>query len=80
MTGASRGAGKGIALVLGEERAALTESTQFPGRAVAALAADPRVQERSGGVFGTPELARDDGFTELDGSTMSRFWREYRGG
>jgi NAD(P)-dependent dehydrogenase (short-subunit alcohol dehydrogenase family) len=59
------------------ERAALTESPEFLGRAVAALAADPDAHTRSGGVFTTPELARDYGFTDVDGSQMSPFWRAY---
>jgi hypothetical protein len=49
----------------------------FLGRAVAALAADPNVLERSGGVFITPELAREYGFTDVDGTQMSPFWKEY---
>src|SRR5205085_1099354 len=59
--------------------AARAESAEFPGRAVAALAADPRVLEKSGRVFTTPELAREYGFTDVDGSTMSPWWREYLG-
>jgi NAD(P)-dependent dehydrogenase (short-subunit alcohol dehydrogenase family) len=59
------------------EQAAQTESPEFPGRAVAALAADPNVLEKSGGVFTTPELAREYGFTDVDGSQMSPFWKEY---
>jgi NAD(P)-dependent dehydrogenase (short-subunit alcohol dehydrogenase family) len=65
---------------LSPERAAKTESAEFPGRAVAALAADPNVLERSGGVFTTPEFARDYGFTDVDGSRMSEFWRAYLSG
>jgi NAD(P)-dependent dehydrogenase (short-subunit alcohol dehydrogenase family) len=61
------------------ERAALTESPEFPGRGIAALATDPDVMARSGGVFTTPELARDYGFTDVDGSQMSPFWREHLG-
>ena len=48
--------------------AAISESPRFVGRAVAALAADPRVLERSGGSFSSGELAREYGFTDLDGS------------
>jgi NAD(P)-dependent dehydrogenase (short-subunit alcohol dehydrogenase family) len=58
------------------EQAARTESPEFPGRAIAALAADPNVLERSGRVFTTPELAREYGFTDVDGSQLSPFWRE----
>ena len=47
---------------------AISESPRFVGRAVAALAADPQVLERSGGSFSSGELAREYGFTDLDGS------------
>jgi NAD(P)-dependent dehydrogenase (short-subunit alcohol dehydrogenase family) len=59
------------------ERAALTESTQFVGRGVAALAADPGVLGRSGGVFTTPELARAYAFSDVDGRVESLWWRQY---
>ena len=64
---------------LSRESAAQAESAEFPGRAVAALASDANVLSRSGGVFTTPELARDYGFTDVDGSQISAFWREYLG-
>jgi NAD(P)-dependent dehydrogenase (short-subunit alcohol dehydrogenase family) len=48
--------------------AAISESPRFVGRAVAALAADPDVQRRSGGSFSSGGLAREYGFTDLDGS------------
>jgi NAD(P)-dependent dehydrogenase (short-subunit alcohol dehydrogenase family) len=48
--------------------AAISESPRFVGRAVAALAADPDVQRRSGGSFSSGELAREYGFTDIDGS------------
>ncbi|WP_425517102.1 SDR family oxidoreductase [Miltoncostaea marina] len=48
--------------------AAISESPRFVGRAVAALAADPEVRRRSGGSFSSGELARDYGFTDIDGS------------
>ncbi|TGD88407.1 SDR family NAD(P)-dependent oxidoreductase [Mycolicibacterium sp. CH28] len=44
------------------------ESTAFAGRAVVALAADPAVLEQTGAARYVAELARDYGFTELDGS------------
>jgi NAD(P)-dependent dehydrogenase (short-subunit alcohol dehydrogenase family) len=47
---------------------AISESPRFVGRAVAALAADPYVGRRNGGSFSSGELARDYGFTDLDGS------------
>jgi NAD(P)-dependent dehydrogenase (short-subunit alcohol dehydrogenase family) len=59
------------------EQAARTESPEFPGRAIAALASDPKVIEKSGGVYTTPELAREYGFTDLDGKQQSAFWDEH---
>ena len=44
-----------------------SESPLFVGRAVAALAADPNVQDRSGTLCSSWELARDYGFTDYDG-------------
>jgi NAD(P)-dependent dehydrogenase (short-subunit alcohol dehydrogenase family) len=48
--------------------AAISESPRFVGRAVAALAADPDLGRRSGGSFSSGGLAREYGFTDLDGS------------
>jgi len=48
--------------------AAISESPRFVGRAVAALAADPDVRRRSGGSYSSGGLAREYGFTDLDGS------------
>jgi NAD(P)-dependent dehydrogenase (short-subunit alcohol dehydrogenase family) len=47
---------------------AISETPQFVGRAVAALAADPDVHSRNGGSFSSGGLAREYGFTDLDGS------------
>jgi NAD(P)-dependent dehydrogenase (short-subunit alcohol dehydrogenase family) len=44
-----------------------SESPLFVGRAVAALAADPKVQSRTGMLFSSWELAREYGFTDDDG-------------
>jgi NAD(P)-dependent dehydrogenase (short-subunit alcohol dehydrogenase family) len=48
--------------------AAISESPRFVGRAVAALAADPELQRRNGGSFSSGGLAREYGFTDVDGS------------
>jgi NAD(P)-dependent dehydrogenase (short-subunit alcohol dehydrogenase family) len=48
--------------------AAISESPRFVGRAVAALAADPDVLRHNGGSFSSGALAREYGFTDLDGS------------
>ncbi len=44
-----------------------TESTRYIGRAVAALAADPKVMEKSGCILTVGDLAREYGFTDYDG-------------
>jgi dehydrogenase/reductase SDR family member 1 len=46
---------------------AVGESARFSGRAVAALATDPDVLRRSGQSFPASTLARQYGFTDLDG-------------
>jgi NAD(P)-dependent dehydrogenase (short-subunit alcohol dehydrogenase family) len=48
--------------------AAISESPRFVGRAVAALAADPDLGGRNGGSFSSGGLAREYGFTDVDGS------------
>ncbi len=45
-----------------------TESTEYVGRAVAALAADPDVLRKTGRVLKVGELAREYGFTDVDGT------------
>jgi NAD(P)-dependent dehydrogenase (short-subunit alcohol dehydrogenase family) len=62
------------------ELAAKAESAEFPGRAIAALAADPNVMSKSGGLFITPQLAREYGFTDIDGKQQSAFWAEHWAG
>jgi NAD(P)-dependent dehydrogenase (short-subunit alcohol dehydrogenase family) len=59
------------------EQEAQTESPEFPGRGIAALAADENVLAKSGQVLTTPELAREYGFTDLDGKQQSAFWDEH---
>jgi NAD(P)-dependent dehydrogenase (short-subunit alcohol dehydrogenase family) len=44
-----------------------SESPQFNGRAVAALAADPNVMQKSGQVLVSAQLALEYGFTDIDG-------------
>jgi dehydrogenase/reductase SDR family member 1 len=46
-----------------------SESPEFIGRAVAALAADPDVLRHTGSVLVAATLAREYGFTDVDGST-----------
>ncbi len=65
---------------LSPQEAAMTESAEFAGRAVAALAADDDVLAKSGSVFTTPVLAREYGFTDVDGSQQSPFWDSHWAG
>lgn len=44
-----------------------TESVEYIGRAVAALATDPNVMEKSGRILTVGDLAREYGFTDIDG-------------
>jgi NAD(P)-dependent dehydrogenase (short-subunit alcohol dehydrogenase family) len=50
-----------------------SETPLFVGRAVAALAADPKVMAKSGRVFNAAALAREYGFTDVDGR-VPRIW------
>ncbi len=52
-----------------------SESPCYVGRAVAALAADPNVAEKAGGVYASWTLAREYGFTDVDGTTPH--WGDY---
>lgn len=52
---------------------ARTESTRYLGRAVAALAADPHVHTKTGTVQLVGELAREYGFTDVDGRVIPPF-------
>jgi NAD(P)-dependent dehydrogenase (short-subunit alcohol dehydrogenase family) len=47
---------------------AISETPRFVGRAVGALAADPQLERRNGGSYSAGGLAREYGFTDLDGS------------
>jgi NAD(P)-dependent dehydrogenase (short-subunit alcohol dehydrogenase family) len=51
----------------------VTESPEYLGRAVAALAADPDVLRRTGEALTAGDLARDYGFTDVDGSRPEGF-------
>jgi NAD(P)-dependent dehydrogenase (short-subunit alcohol dehydrogenase family) len=57
------------------ERPALarTESPRYLGRAVAALAGDANVMEKSGGVHHVADLARAYGFADIDGRQVEAF-------
>ena len=51
----------------------LTESPEYLGRAVAALAADPQILARSGQILTAGDLAREYGFTDVDGRQPEGF-------
>ena len=53
---------------------AISETPRFVGRAVAALAADPDVQRHNGASLSSGGLAKEYGFTDLDGSQPDA-WR-----
>jgi NAD(P)-dependent dehydrogenase (short-subunit alcohol dehydrogenase family) len=52
-----------------------SETPRFVGRAVAALAADPNVMDKTGQALSSWKLSREYGFTDLDGSRPD--WGEY---
>jgi NAD(P)-dependent dehydrogenase (short-subunit alcohol dehydrogenase family) len=51
----------------------LSESPEYLGRAVAALAADPDVLRKTGNIHFVGDLAREYGFTDIDGRSIPRF-------
>lgn len=51
----------------------MTESPEYIGRAVAALAADPGVMEKSGKILTVGDLAREYGFSDIDGRQVPPF-------
>jgi len=51
----------------------LSESPEYIGRAVAALAADPKVLRKTGELLWVADLAAEYGFTDIDGRRIPRF-------
>lgn len=49
---------------------AVGSSVEFPGRIIAALAADPKLMNKSGGTFISAELAAEYGITDVDGKVI----------
>lgn len=56
-----------------------SETPCFVGRAVAALAADPKVLEKSGGVYASWTLSEEYGFKDIDGNSphCGRYFAEH---
>jgi hypothetical protein len=52
-----------------------SESPQFTGRAVVALAADVKVMDKTGQNLWVCDLAAEYGFTDLDGTQPVPTWR-----
>jgi NAD(P)-dependent dehydrogenase (short-subunit alcohol dehydrogenase family) len=53
----------------------ISESPRYVGRAVVALATDPKAMKKTGRVFSSWSLAREYGFTDLDGTQPH--WGDY---
>jgi NAD(P)-dependent dehydrogenase (short-subunit alcohol dehydrogenase family) len=55
-----------------------SETPCFVGRAVAALAADPELARKSGGLYSSWGLSEEYGFTDVDGGRphLGRYWAE----
>ena len=51
-----------------------SETPRYVGRAVAALAADPKLRAKAGGVYFAADLAAEYGFTDVDGR-QPQFWK-----
>ena len=60
--------------VKGEAEFAFSETPRYLGRAVAALAGDPKVHRKAGLALNVGDLADEYGFTDLDGG-RPHFWR-----
>lgn len=58
-----------------EYRYDLAESTEYSGRAVAALAADPNVLNKAGELIFVADAAKEYGFTDIDGKYIDNFYR-----
>ena len=53
----------------------LAESTEYAGRAVAALASDPAIAGKSGQLIFVADAAKEYGFTDTDGRYIDNFYR-----
>lgn len=62
-----------VVSMISPEELPQTHAARFVGRAVVALATDPDIAERNGGVFKAGQLGLDYGFTDVDGSQPEPF-------
>jgi hypothetical protein len=74
--GDPRCVGRGIAAAFGEADFALSESPRYAGRAIVALASDPDRTRWNQKSVSSSQLAREYGFTDLDGSRPD-IWRYF---
>jgi NAD(P)-dependent dehydrogenase (short-subunit alcohol dehydrogenase family) len=58
-----------------EYRYDLAESTEYAGRALAALVADPNVINKAGELVFVADAAKEYGFTDIDGRYIDNFYR-----
>jgi NAD(P)-dependent dehydrogenase (short-subunit alcohol dehydrogenase family) len=61
---------KSVSGMASQLNSAVGTSVEFPGRIIAALAADPAIMARSGGSFIAAELAQEYGITDVDGRVI----------
>ena len=59
-------------------RFAKSETTEYVGRAVAMLAADPKVLRKTGKLLYVGDVAREYGFKDADGRYVPNFYRELK--
>ena len=57
-----------------------SETPRLVGRAVVALANDANVRRKAGLTHFASDLAREYGFTDVDGKQQSAFWDEHWAG
>jgi NAD(P)-dependent dehydrogenase (short-subunit alcohol dehydrogenase family) len=57
----------------GRKDLSLTESPEYAGRAVVALATDPTVVHRTGGTYRVSDIAKEYGFTDVDGRSVEPY-------
>jgi NAD(P)-dependent dehydrogenase (short-subunit alcohol dehydrogenase family) len=55
-----------------------SETPEYAGRAVAALAGDPKVMRHAGKLVYGADLARAYGFTDVDGKQVGNFYRKHK--